>query len=146
MPSIVQVTTRRWLALAEGTALLVALGSAGLLAVVTSMVAGWQSAQSGLLGAGVVIVFFSLGVVLEAWALGRNRVSGLLVVLASFGLRMALIVDASLLLSQTSLMTSTSWFAIGAATATITWLAGLVIGHLRGRWPIYDLAMTAGGG
>ena len=131
---------RRWFMRAEGTALAVTLGMAVAITLAAALVVGGPAAGSALLGAGDVFFFFTLGALAEAWALRRGQLSGVFTILASYGLRIVLLTAAALALVGTPLLASPVWFAAGAAVATLAWPAGLVLGHLKGRWPIYDPA------
>ncbi|MCL2782799.1 MAG: hypothetical protein FWD80_02330 [Propionibacteriaceae bacterium] len=139
-------TVRRWLVRAEGTALGLTVLAAVIIALVAALMGGWPAARSGLLGAGDVVVFFALGVLFDVWAARDAQVIGMFVVLAGYGVRIGLLTGVAFLLAQTSWLSSVNWFAIGVGVATLTWLVGLVVGHMSGRWPVYDLTVTAGVG
>jgi len=139
-------TMSRWLVRAEGTAAALAVSSAVIVAAVAVFVDGWPAAGSALIGAGNVVVFFALGVVVEVFCARDAQPAGLVVVLIGFWVRIVLLTGVAYLLVQTPWLASTTWFAVGVCAATLTWLVGLVIGHMSGRWPVYDLAITAGVG
>jgi len=139
MSSAAQVTMRHWIARTESVAVAVTAGTAAILAGVVAILGHGAAAQSAGLGACLVIVFFGLGALVDAWALQHLEAGALIVVLASFGLRIALLTLASSMMARAAWLPDLNWFAIGTATATIAWMTGLVIGHVSGRWPIYDL-------
>ena len=140
MTPVAEQTLRRWLARAEGAAVGFTAAVAIVVVLAAWAIAGWPAGQSALLGVGDVFVFFALGAAVDAWGARKANWSGALLVMAGYAARIALLTLTALLLARTPLLTSASWFAIGACAATLTWLAGLIFGHMSGRWPIYDLA------
>jgi len=142
MTSPSQMNMRRWLVRAEGAAIVATLVVTGLVAVVSALAGGGASSLSAVLGAGLVVVFFTAGALIDWWVLRRFAMVGILLVLAGYGLRIAFLSLAAGLMADAHLLSSPTWFAAGVASATIAWLVGLVVGHVTGRWPIYDLAVA----
>lgn len=138
MTPTAELTARRWLVRAEGTALLFAVGATIIVFCLAMVNAGWAGGRSSLLGAGDVVVFFALGVWFDAWAAKDAQVTGIALIMAGYAVRIAALSATAMLLAKW--VSQPTWFAIGASVVTLMWLVGLVVGHLRGRWPIYDLA------
>ena len=139
MPTAAEMTTRRWLIRVEGTAAVVTAVSALVLAVVALSVNGLPASGSVALGAADVLIFFTLGVLVDARALRRvDQLAGA-VVLAGYALRVALLGMVAWWLVATTWVASVGWFGAGMAVATLAWVVGLIAGHVTGRWPIYDV-------
>ncbi|MCL2490732.1 MAG: hypothetical protein FWF36_08465 [Propionibacteriaceae bacterium] len=136
--SAADATIRRWLLRAEGTAVMATAGALVAVAAIALLTAGFPAAASASLGVGVVVVFFALGAVIDAFAVRRADWSAGLAVLVSYALRMALIGLAGVALVNSGLLASQAWFGAGLGVATCVWVAGLFGGHLTGRWPVYD--------
>jgi len=110
-----------------------------MLAVVALLVNGLPAAGSVVAGAADVLVFFVLGVLVDARALRRGDQLAGAVVLAGYALRIALLGMVASWLVATSWVASANWFGAGVAVATLAWVVGLIAGHVTGRWPIYDV-------
>jgi len=136
--SAADATIRRWLLRAEGTAVTATVLALVVVAAIALLTAGFPAAASAGIGAGVVIVFFALGAVVDAFAVRRADWSAGLAVLVSYAARMGLIGLVGVALVNSGLLASTAWFGAGLGVATCVWVAGLFGGHLTGRWPIYD--------
>jgi len=136
--SAADATIRRWLVRAEGTAVTATMLALVVVAVIAMLTAGLSAAGSACIGVAVFVIFFALGTVIDVWAARRLDWSAAFAVLASYALRMALIALAGVMLVDSGLLASKGWFALGLGVATCVWVAGLFVGHLTGRWPIYD--------
>jgi len=136
--SAADATIRRWLVRAEGTAVTATVLALVVVAAIAVSTSGLPAAGSASVGVATVIVFFALGAVVDVWAARRLDWSAAFAVLASYAMRMALIALVGVVLVDSGLLASTSWFGIGLGVATCVWVAGLFGGHLTGRWPIYD--------
>jgi len=143
MTSTTQVIMRRWLARTEGAAFLVTMVVAGCLACTGALVDGAAAVQSVGFGAGVVVMFFALGALIQLWALRWLESMGFLVMITGYGLRIGLLSLTASLMVNAAWLPSLKWFAVGIAASTVAWLTGLVVGHVTGRWPVYDLAVMA---
>ncbi|MCL2465351.1 MAG: hypothetical protein FWF28_09835, partial [Micrococcales bacterium] len=63
-------------------------------ALAAGLAAGWPQARSALVGAGLVVLFFALGALLDGWGAKDAQALGFVVVIVSFGLRLALLTMA----------------------------------------------------
>lgn len=108
-------------------------------------VRGTTAVPSAILGVGDVAIFFALGTAIDVWVIRRFGMAGLALILGGYALRIALLSLVATALAALGWLTQPFWFAMGAAVTAITWPAGLITGHLMGRWPVYDLAVTMGG-
>jgi len=140
MTSAAEQTVHRWLVRAEGTALAFACLATAVVVMTGFWTGGWADARSALLGAGDVMVFFALGVYVDVVAVRNLQAAGIVVVLGGYGARIALLTGTAFLLAQTPWLTSAIWFGAGASATVLAWTVGLVVGHVSGRWPVYDLA------
>jgi len=145
MPSATEVTVRRWIVRAEGTAVVATVATAAVVGVVALAVRGTGAVPSAILGVGDVAVFFALGAAIDVWVIRRFGMTGLAFILGGYALRLGLLSLAITLMAAAGWLLQPAWFAIGAAVTAIAWPAGLIVGHLMGRWPVYDLAVTVGG-
>jgi len=143
--SAAEITMRRWLTRAEGTAAVAAGLGLVVVVLVAGLTAGWPSAGSAGLGVADVVVFFCLGAIADAWVMRHIDWSGGALIIAFFGLRIALLSLVAVLLAKTPWLASVTWFGIGVVVATMAWVAGLIVGHVRGRWPIYDIDVNPAG-
>ena len=103
---------------------------------------GVAGGVDALLGAGLVVLFFGLGALVEVVSLKWLESIGIVVLLFGYGIRIGLLSAAAGLMMHVSWLAYPSWFAVGIVAATIFWIIGLVVGHATGRWPIYDLAVA----
>jgi len=138
MPTAADVTMRRWLVRVEGTATIATAIGASVLALVAALVAGWSAAGSVALGATVVLVFFALGAFIDARALRRAEPMAGVVVIGSYALRLAALTLVATWLVGAHWLASVTWFGAGVACSAMAWVVGMIIGHVTGRWPIYD--------
>jgi len=60
------------------------------------------------------------------------------VVLGSYAVRLAALSIVAVWLAGTPWLASVPWFGAGVAIAAMTWVVGMIVGHVTGRWPIYD--------
>jgi len=141
MTSTTQVIMRRWLARTEGAAFMVTVAVAGGVAITGALTDGAAAARSVGFGAGLVVMFFALGALIQAWALRWLETMGFLVMITGYGARIGLLGLTASLMVNAAWLPNLTWFAIGIVAGTVAWLAGMVIGHVTGRWPVYDLAV-----
>lgn len=113
--------------------------------VLCAVVAGILDQSRGLLSvaaaASLVLAYFISGMLAERIAMQRTDGSGMLIVMASYALRVGALGVAlwwSMSTPAVAERLNSTWVAVGGLTALATWLAGLVIGHARSRIPIYD--------
>lgn len=136
--SLAEANAKRWLVRVEGTALAAAAASAVVVTVVGAIAAGATAALGASLGAGCVTIFFGLGALFDVWAVRRDLATGMFAVVASFLVRVIAVMAAGFALVGTFDL-SRVWLGAGVTVATLTWVAGMIVGHVTGRWPVYDL-------
>lgn len=99
--------------------------------------------------AGLVLAYFISGVLVERIALQRRDGTGMAIMMASYGVRVA-VVGAILWWGMSNPVVAErlnpTWVAAGALLTVLAWLAGLVIGHSRARIPVYDRPYEAPAG
>jgi len=143
MTSATQVNMRHWLARTQSAAAVVTAGVTGLLVIAAAIAGGAAAAQSEAIGGGLVVLFFGLGALGDGWALRRFELTAIFVVLGGYLVRVGLLTVTAGLLASAALLPSVTWFAVGVTAGTFAWLAGVIFGHVSGRWPVFDVEVAA---
>jgi len=142
MSSATQVNMRHWLVRTQCGAAVSAVAVAVVAAAVGLTVQGVTAGMDALLGALLVVLFFALGALVEVASLKWLESIGILVLLSGYVFRIGLLGATAGLMMSASWLAAPAWFAAGIVAATIAWITGLVVAHVTGRWPIYDLAVA----
>jgi ATP synthase protein I len=120
------------------------VGSAA--AVVAGVSAGSEGLWGALIGLGLVVVFFGLGLVVLARCAGLDPALMLVIALGLYAAKVVLIGGAFVLMDSTGVLRGYAdhlSLGVAAIACTLTWTIGETVGAVRARQPVYDLS---GGG
>jgi ATP synthase protein I len=130
----------------RGASPLLVAGMAGALAVVVLVVAGGVAggapgATGALVGGGLTLAVFALGVGMVDLAARVLPGASLMVALLTYTLQLLVLVIAVVVLDRSGLAgdeVSRGWFAAGVIAVTVLWLSGQVVAATRQRIPAFD--------
>ena len=101
--------------------------------------AGTAGGVSGLLGAGMVLIFSGLGMAVQIVVADRDPRQVLVASLASYAIRAALLgMVLAAYLNNLLPGLRTGWLAAGILVCTVTWLVAEVVVFARMRIPVFD--------
>lgn len=100
---------------------------------------GAIGALSVVIGFALVVVFFSLGQAIELVALELRSTLGLIVTLASYGVRVICLgLALRLVIAAGADRLSPEWLFAGVVAGVLGWVSGIVIVAARQRVPVFD--------
>jgi ATP synthase protein I len=123
-------------------ALVPALAVAALAAIVFGLLDGTEGLFGALIGAGLVLLFFGLGQVVLARAMGRDPAIVLFVAMVLYTGKVILIGGSLLLLDASGALEGVAdklALALTAIACALAWSVGQILGATRARIPLYDL-------
>lgn len=130
-------------------ALVACVGASLVMTVLGGVVDGTRGMISVAGAALLVLAYFVSGQIVERQALQMADATGMTITMAAYAVRIALVgvvLWFSMSNPAVSALLSSTWVAIGALTAVIAWLTGLMISHAKARVPIYDKPYQAPAG
>ena len=136
--SVITPAVRRTRALLVGGLVGGHLGS--VLAVLFAL--GWGGPKglvSALIGAGLVIVFFSIGQAIEIVAITMASTLGLVATLFSYVMRVILLgIGLRAVVGIGTDRIEPAWVFCGVVCCVLTWVSGVVVVAARQRVPVFD--------
>ena len=135
----------------RGASPLLGAALAGAAAVVVLVVAGGvldgaAGAMGALVGGGLTLVVFALGVGLVNLAARVLPAASLMVALLTYTLQLLVLAIAVVVLDRSGLAgdeVSRGWFAAGVIAVTLLWLLGQVVAATRQRIPAFEQPVAA---
>ncbi len=118
-----------------------ALSAAGLAIVAAAILAGRPGVLSAAGAAGLVIIYFGAGQLVERFALRMADATGMTITLLGYVVRvglLGLLLWASMSIPAIRETMVADWVATGAIAGVLGWLTGLLFAHSRSRVPVYD--------
>lgn len=96
--------------------------------------------------AGIVLVYFVSGYLIEQLAMALADRQGMAVIMSGYVMRvlvLGLFLHWAMHSEQISSLVLNAWVAAGTVSSVIGWLCGIVLGHSRSRIALYDRAYIA---
>ncbi len=127
-------------AILRGAAVPAALAGAVLL-LVSGLLAGASGVLGAGIGVGVVAAFFTVGLVVIAWASRISPQTMMMVAIVTYMIKIALLAIFVVAFAGTSAFSTTA-FAASVAVSTLVWVGGEVRAFSRARIPYVDPTVT----